>query len=870
MIKILLILALFFSFLFAGNPYDDKNLEPKSAEEIANENLKLIEVDDPAENDINSSKIDDMMKESLEKLTNALPTVTISNPYFISDFEFDGIEFYCPALTEKAGLTNMVLVDNINYNTGVIECVVYELPHLYSTQNQTWKDNTSFRPLTEIHRASFKNENYIKYINLINEADMQGKLSEEAIDASEAFKIKLELTKLALKSKYDGSGSNYGYIFGNNEDTTNSVYLTLTDIIDAVVTMNTMVIDIPKTLEMGSLQVNPGYVINYRVDEVVENDRERAKKLSELGREINEKFSFIPNIFDSSKNDEVYEPEKSDAEKLFGPNLHMFLMLMIKNNKIINDVFMLFLFLVAGLALSNIVHYGLERGGDETARKNMKYKIAAVLLTSFTIIYLNVDDTELSKTYTDEQGTIFEVPKSEIQDWINLLSMTSNEFADGVAEGVIANYIDSKFIDMQASVARAKAIVAANVKYEKAKKEAFDDLSECIDIYDLRKLKNDHKDFFKYNDSRKNQFVPANYILENEVMISPYNTTSLGGFVKNKTAFEESGLSLNACFNIRKNYGIISNYIFNNQKRIDNFNDIDVTEKVFEEQELVAEKLWSDYFKYGYAAASFIMINESYMDVKNLSSKKSNEWSGLLLDFDAINVARFAVENSVLFFAIGGAFNEFLSNLIRIITDNTIGFIPFFGDSLSAITAKTAGITLSLMIVDLIEDLIEPLRNLWMFVISSIMFSIFFISKLFAYWLVSFGLLYAFAKESVEKVVKIATKTVIIFFQPLIFVFIIAITLFAIDFFSNWISMMIQDMVDNMSNSHNATEFVAVHFLKSAAKLIGYAIEFIASYQLLVNGNKAVTDFFNIETNDIGSTMLANLSQNIQHKAIKQ
>jgi hypothetical protein len=340
--------------------------------------------------------------------------------------------------------------------------------------------------------------------------------------------------------------------------------------------------------------------------------------------------------------------------------------------------------------------------------------------------------------------------------------------------------------------------------------------------------------------------------------------------VKDKSLFEEKQLSIDSCYEARNKLNTVNRKINFTNKRLDSFNDLQFQDLEFQKKQLMIEKIYDDYYKLGFIATAWLNVIEAYERISELPSKKFEQWSNLILEPDAKKLAGFAAENFVLMLAIGEPVQNLVSEVASIGTDSLLGWIPLFGDGLSSAASNITGYAAAIIWVDFIDEFIPAIRGLFLFLISNVMFILIFLAMFMTFWLVGFGVLYAFLQNSIEKFSRNLVKALISYIKPLILVFMIFITIFMMDLFNEYIYYSIDVMTkDLLSQDSSAFEFLAVHILKGVAKIFAVILEFILSYQLLVKGTSTATTFFEVNTNDISDVLTEGIANTIQQKVVK-
>lgn len=881
--KNLILLLLFFSnTLLAYSPAEYHNQKEEylygtdetsiKLKELENQELKAGEVVDDKTTKQTIEQLNNQAKEVVKEMTSAEKTKKINDTqYFYSNYEYDDTGLYCPPISKW--LTHFPVVKSIDFNTGTITCQAVELPHAYSNMSNELKNVTPFTDLKVAETKTFTNKKYVEMLSKLESP--QNTIKEEAIAAANLHNDQLLLAKQTVQQKYANL----------NTVATGERFLNLSEIVDAVLTMNEDIIDIPASLEANDIVLKPGYIQSYKAAHIREKVEENNNLIYEITKEINTKwFSFVPVLFDPQSKDST-DQKKSDAAQMLGTHLNSLLYFVVKYYKYLDMAIDIFLIGAILFALYNVAHYFFERAGNENERKNLKFKAG---VTATTVIFL-LAITTTDPIYEDEYGN-YSVELSRLQNFVTVLSVETNYIANRVTEAVIDSYVNGMFgnhtimtpADMQ-KMAKNKAIT------EKIREYQANHMARCYQTFSIGALKSDHKDTYeKISDT---VFIPDNAI-KSKNGISPYNTLSNGGYVintnwaggsiktteivngqvvDNKNWNADNGLrySFDACNQIESSYknNLVKLDILN--KKIDNFNDVEQQQKEFDEKGAIVNKLYLDYAQYGYIAAPLLAVVATYEKVYDLPEQKAEEWLSLISSRDYARWGTFAIENVLFSMTIGTPVHNFVEKIVHIVMNGAVGWIPILGNWISTATSQTTGFVSATFFVDYAVELIPAIRNLFIFAIGTVMIMLFFIAKFAVFWLLPFAVIYAFLTQSIEKVSKQIIKVIITFMKPVIFIVVLFLTLFVVEFLNNFMAIIIDEMTELLSGGDGAIETITAFFIKNIAQIFAIIIEFIIAYQLVVNGTKSIISWFEVQTNDLADVLADGVSQVVQNKVIK-
>ena len=175
----------------------------------------------------------------------------------------------------------------------------------------------------------------------------------------------------------------------------------------------------------------------------------------------------------------------------------------------------------------------------------------------------------------------------------------------------------------------------------------------------------------------------------------------------------------------------------------------------------------------------------------------------------------------------------------------------------------------SVIYVDYIDELIPSLRGIFLWALSYFMFMLMFIAKFVMFWLIPFGVLYVAAVGSTDKSAKFVIKIVTTFIKPVIFIPILFITIFLLDFSHNFLYMGLDIMKYDLTFSGSIIETIGIGALISIAKIFIVVIEFLLAYLFCVNGTKSIIETFEISAKDISDVVTDGVASAIQNKIVR-
>lgn len=865
MIKALILISLFVVSVWGYDPTAYVNSQenyiyssdPSSIKMRNDLNSELLDPDtsgyEPVQKDSNISStqkqdiVNTLTNEQRQKAAN-------QNKYFLNNFVYDDTGLYCPPLNPDKTSTHIVILDSIDFNNGSVTCTVAEKPLAFSNLPNDVKNVTPFQALKNVETKTFTNPKYQKKLQEKADNIDSNLISPEAREAANLYAQKMQLIKQTVSQK----------IAGNVETSASgSVYLNLSQIIDAVMVFDQSIIDIKSSVEFNDIVLKPPYVQSYKAAHIREKIEANNKLLFDISNEFNQMWDALPVYFDP-KSPSSLEQKKSDAYQVLGSGLNKLLFFIVYYYDTISWAVNIFLFGAILFAIYNVSHYFFERMGNENERKNIKFKAAITGTTAVFLLFMTSTDV----VYTDDGGA--QVELSILQGYVGALSRETGAIADKLAAAIIDSHSGGMFTNSSVlSPAEVERIAQDKQKTEMIREYQANHMPRCYNAFDADLLKSSNPEAYKNNAF---VFTPDSSLKSSN--ISPYNTVANGGYVKNEnfatSSLDSNKYSLNACNQIERDYK--SNLLKLNlsNRKIEHFNNIELHEKNFEGKQAIMEKIWLAYQQYGYVALPLIAVQDVYEKVWELPHKKSEQYLSLLSDFDMKESLKFVSENILLHYAIGGGIDEWSGDKYKIMTDAVVGWIPFgIGSALSSAGSGAMGFITSILAVDTLVELVTAIRGLFIFAISTIMLFMMFIAKFIVFWQVLFYIVYVFMAGSVEKTSRLVVKTILTFFNPLILIFVVFITLFVVDFFHNVLYLFLEEMAVVLSGNGGWLETPVAYTLKGAGQIFAIFIEFLVSFLLVTKGTKSIYAFFEQNSNDISDVVSDGIASTIQNKVVK-
>lgn len=774
--------------------------------------------------------------------------------YFLQNYEYSDAGLYCPPLRDDVKSSYITIIDTIDFSSGSITCSVAEKPFGFSNMSNDFKNASSFPNLKIVKTETFANK---KYLDLLEQraSTADSLIEPEAKEAASLYAQKMQLIKQTVSQK-----------ISNNvrDSSTGSIYLNLSQIIDAVMVFDQQIINIESSLAANDIILNPPYVQSFKAAHIREKVEQNNKLLYDISAELNQKWSILPVFFDPKAPNSV-EQKKSDAYQVLGSGLNKLLYFIVKYYDVITWSVNTFLFGAILFALYNISHYFFERAGNENERKNIKFKAGLTGFTAFLLIVFTSTDA----VYQDESG--MKVELSKLQGFVGVLSRETNAIANKLSEAIIDSQSGGMFTSSSVmSPSEVEHIAQNHKKREMIKEYQSNHLPRCYNSFNTDLLKSQNQESYKNNNS---VFISASSIhLKND--ISPYNTVQNGGYVQNEnwatSNFESAKYSLDACQQIEKDYKTNLLKLDIGTRKINNFNNIDLQDKNFDGKQAIMEKIWLSFQQYGYVALPLIAVADVYERVWELPSKKSEEYLALLSDFDMKESIKFIASNILFHYAVGGGIDEWSGDKYKIMTDALVGWIPFgIGSGLSNFGSGAMGFATSILVVDSLVDIITSLRGLFIFAISTVMLFLMFVAKFIVFWGVPFFIIYAFMSQSVEKTSRLVVKTILTFFKPVVLIFVVFLTLFVMDFFHNVLNLFLEEMATVLSGQGGYIETFTAYVIKNVGQIFAILIEFLVSFLLVVKGTNSIYAFFEQNSNDISDVVSEGIASAVQNKVVK-
>ncbi|MDD2641178.1 MAG: hypothetical protein PHS65_09320, partial [Arcobacteraceae bacterium] len=859
--KIILILFVFLNFCFAYDPTAAANEEeaanpginssdPASVRVYKNkvdENpdipdfIKRIEAD-------NQAKKEEKEKERAEEISKVMEDPVrkkeaMNLKYFESYWTFENAALSCPPLIESVRNRYFVLLEDMNFKTGQIVCGVYEIPNL--SVDIEVRDATPFKTMSKIYEHTFTNEKYVKILRDFDKMEKSNYLEDEAIAAAEIFAERIKYSRETMRYKFNNMSSSYSDVFKSTNASTQ--FLDLSDAIDNVLVFNTNILDLESSYNQGTLVFKDDYFVNYSNPDLLIIDEENKQFITDLRKELNQRWNIFPSY---EAEPEYLVKSQSDVAQILGSKLQMIIYFIINFYHQFQYFFNIFIIGAIAYSVYHIAEFAFQFVGKN---RDEKKQLSSKLLFNFSISFFILTMTWTHETdKIDVDNNTLSISRSNLQTLLNWVALETNDMADGITEAINDSYIGSMYPLSTTSIEGAEAIGRQLHKNNFIFDVQTKYFPQCYNIWNTELIKSENVEFFEKNPT--SSFLPDS-LVKKDRLYSPYTKQELGGWLRSQPKLDLSKYSLSACASIEKQYAQLKWENTLLERQIDAFNDIELKELMSKQKELIMERVWLNYFKNGYLAAPTIALMNSYEKIMTLPQRKSQEWAAILTNADSEQTTAFLLDNSILALTIGSHVQEVAASVTKIGTDATFGWVPFIGSAFSSATSEGVGWVTAILTVDLLEDLIPAIRGIWIWAISSVWFFVMFVAKFAVYWTLPLLLVYAFATQNAEKVSKQIVRIVVTFSKPIIFIFVLFLTIFAMDFFHEYANSEIQNMFESLKIGGSIFEYGSAALLKGVALILSIFLELVMAYEILVNGTKTLISGFDVVVNDLADAV---------------
>lgn len=677
----------------------------------------------------------------------------------------------CPPLNSTFSDDHITMIDWINPSSGEVQCSVYEKNggKFGSTWNKIYNEDEKLTPITtqkftkkicakEFLEANFNNTSD-RFKALLSQVEKDNERISEVKDSLEVFEA---------------------------GETT----LDIPDIIEAVITLNSEVIDLDSTILKQELMVQPRYNLNDITN-------------SDLSREINRQSSVFKSKTEEEITKSIEDGEYSENKsfELFNHLMASFLNILTQLNVYYN---LIFLVLISTAALWNFSSSGLAIKNDQTSKAEF-YKNLLIGMGLFVILIRPYEHVINNTETTNDNNKQIVIDFIQLQNYIRFVITEANEKADelvAVINETTFNIIKHKSGGVDELVVKA---YGSELLSQEAQKIHLTNIDKywCEKYYDTAKLKDTLQ---KYRKDKLNEKSTASYLtLEkdkdnkylfqkeyNLLNINPYprseqeafnilkdnsiNPYDIRGFVKTGVSFtpQDKFLSLSGCYKNIKKIQAVNARINSIDKKITYFESPDITNSKIDHLIQLQRIMDDAQHKFGYVSVAFI---PAFHALSGKNSKIINEVEKELSTIESIS--KYTV--SLMLFN-GNAIADSVNSLVG----GTLITKPF--------ALYGTGV--------LIQELLDMISWMIILIVSIAAFIFLFLEQLKVFYFSPFKMVALFSNKQLEKAHEVVIDIVSLGIRLILIVSMTVIAIFfsqLLDLFSFYTVHYIGGEMNNIS-----------------------------------------------------------------------
>ncbi|PHR58188.1 MAG: hypothetical protein COA44_04625 [Arcobacter sp.] len=765
------------------------------------------------------SKINKSVEESLQKKAGSpSPSAQYFKQVSYSSCE-TAKDLVCPPLrTPKFHISR---INQINPRTGKITCSVHQ--NSQTNISSTSSTEYLFNPI-----ATFTFYNKACQQNFEDTTVEDSKIEEISLNAHVTFEETLGNDEFAHTGTIGSINESFGF----------------TDLLDAIAGMNTEIIDFQKTIKLGELTLQEGLILtsdNASMERVKLNTNlNRLRKIAnDLAEETNTQFI---NPFD--KPSEVRAAELEKNQILANHDTLFFINVIMGTNEIITQLLLVLAFIAIGW---NSLYLGSKllsnKMNDASPDKSL---ILSGVFAIFLLSFLASNTTVISIKNEGEKS--IKLVQTRVQGYLGFIYQETNSMADDLAKVITTLYL--KNMNQKSSVNSVSMIKEVELELEKLFKEGtlLSELDKrCSVQFRLRDISGAYRDLPAVK--HQNNIYPFTELEGQKLSKAPYQRFLTPSTLQIINSTSTGYSSFEACSWNKKKLNANAIKISSFEKRIADFNDVDKLEAKRIKLEAINSLAWATYSEYGYWSIAFLPVTKMVQDTLTKLVDKEAEYKYLLLEGDTEVMAKFAAKNSFLL-----AFFD-TSSLQALLKKATAflptSWIPFLGD----IVGDSLVLAATLIIVDLLNALVDILKIGLFLAIGIYVFTLTFIEKLSVYIISPFSILSALSQRQHERITLIASRVIYVSIKPILYIFAMVLTLFALSVTQHIYSFFMNDFGTIISTSGGWISYIINPLYSAVFDILYHALQFIMIWYLLTSLPKWWAEILEVNTNSLADKM---------------
>ncbi|MCT7912169.1 hypothetical protein N5912_10045 [Arcobacter lacus] len=777
---ILLLTLLFFNFSLGGA------LSTATAPKAPNSGLEKIQTEAQVEQ---QEKQAQTQQKASTKATN----------YFANNISFASCSGSCPPLQSQYQAEFVTKLDSFSMDTGAISCTVYH--------------NLDIQQIKPIQSQSFINQ---KCLNQVQNVKYQSQVSTTAEKNNENL-AKSVNNSIAISSAEKGN-------------------LDLADYITALVTFNSEIIDIQKSLNNQTIEFQSGVTFDNLQTTQTHSDAIDYVRSASQGL-----FNAIGLEGLNPMSPPNFDIQTQNAnQKFLDKFLLFFFETLLVSSTIMSDI-LWYLFLLSLLWSVLDIAFNFHK------MKEDKFYIPKRAAFSILIIWFFF--IPVSGTSVTAQGQNISVDSTRAQSYFSLVVSEINSVMDTMVSKTWQIYLSS--LNSREGVLPTNTIKANEKELNqlKAKNTELQKINDkCFQDYDMTAVK---QSLQKVTNQKQNQVFANPFPSQQEFEKIGKNENS---FLKPDV---KPSISLSACYSAKQS--ILSNTvrIDSYQKNIDNFNNPSFLNDKKEQLQSLNDYFFSLNQKFGWISIVFLPSAEMMFQLKDFLTEVWDKKIADLKGLEFEKITQGVLQNIAMFTLLP------LDNIIQIVKFISkilpTSWIPIVGESFDS----AISLVLIIFSVDFLVEILKYSKTIVFFLVATYMILLLFAEYLLTFIKIPFATVWALATNQREKIVGIIANVVYVSLKAILLFLAILICLFILFLVGNISDTFINE-IPLLAAQFGWVSNIVVSFLSGFLIILKIVLEVAIIISTILYIPKSFGNSLKVEINDLTDTVNQVMAQKIK------
>lgn len=719
--------------------------------------------------------------------------------YFENNISFASCSSSCPPLQSQYQAEFVTKLDSFSMNNGAISCTVYHI-----------QDTPQIKP---IQKANFVNQ---KCLNQVQNVQYNTQISATAEKNNQNL-AKSVNNSIAISSAQSGN-------------------LDLADYITALVTFDSEIIDIQKSLNTQNIEFQSGITFdNLQTTQThsaaIDYVRSASQGLfSAIGLEgLN---PMAPPSFDIQT--------QNANQKFLDKFLLFFFETLLVSSTIMGDI-LWYLFLLSLFWSVLDIAFNFHKMKED--------KLYIPKRAAFSILIIWFFFIPVSGTSVTAQGQNISVDSTRAQSYFSLVVSEINSVMDTMVSKTWQIYLSS--LNSREGVLPTSTLKSQEKELNqlKAKNTELQKINDkCFQDYDMTAVK---QSLQKVTNQKQNQVFANPFPSEHEFEKIGKNENS---FLKPDV---KSSISLSACYSTKQS--ILSNTvrIDSYQKNIDNFNNPSFLNDKKEQLQSLNDYFFSLNQKFGWISIVFLPSAEMMFQLKDFLTEVWDKKIADLKGLEFEKITQGVLQNIAMLTLLP------LDNVIQItqLISKILptSWIPIVGTSFDS----AISLVLIIFSVDFVVEILKYSKTIVFFLVATYMILLLFAEYLLTFIKIPFATVWALATNQREKIVGIIANVVYVSLKAILLFLAILICLFILFLVGNISDTFINE-IPLLAAQFGWVSNIVVSFLSGFLIILKIVLEVAIIISTILYIPKSFGNSLKVEINDLTDTVNQVMAQKIK------